>query len=124
LYICIIKQIDIVFPHERLKEVNNILYKHKVGGLSFYDIKGRGRAEHTPVSERTAGGYQTGRTYVPEFGTRTKLEVLVPDSSAKQIIDDLLGSLSTGSVSDGKIFVKDVTDAYDIGSKQSGDVAL
>src|SRR2546428_12612288 len=118
------KQIDIVFPIERLKEVNSILYKPKGGGLSFYDIKGRGRAEQTPVSERTAGGYQTGRTYVPEFVTRTKLEVLVPDSSAKQIIDDLLGSLSTGSVSDGKIFVKDVTEAYDIGSKQSGDTAL
>jgi len=118
------KQIDIVFPHERLNEVNDILYKHKVGGLSFYDIKGRGRVTHKPVAERTAGGYQTGRTYVPEFGTRTKLEVLVPDSLAKQIIDDLLGNLSTGSVSDGKIFVKDVTEAYDIGSKQSGDAAV
>src|SRR2546428_7875303 len=118
------KQIDIVFPHERLNEVNDILYKHKVGGLSFYDIKGRGRVEHKAVPERTVGGYQTGRTYVPEFGTRTKLEVLVSDSLAKQIIDDLLASLSTGSVSDGKIFVKDVTEAYDIGSKQSGDTAL
>ena len=118
------KEIDIVFPHERLKEVNDILYKHNVGGLSFFDIKGRGRVEHKAVAETTHGGYQTGRTYIPEFGTRTKLEVLVPDSLAKQIIDDLLGSLSTGSVADGKIFVKDVTEAYDIGSKESGDAAL
>jgi nitrogen regulatory protein P-II 1 len=118
------KQIDIVFPHERLKEVNDILYKHKVGGLSFYDIKGRGRAEHKPVQHRTSEGYQTGRSYVPEFGTRTKLEVLVPDSLTKQIVDDLIVSLSTGSLSDGKIFVKDVAEAYDIGSKQSGDLAL
>jgi nitrogen regulatory protein P-II 1 len=117
------KQIDIVFPHERLKEVNDILYKHKVGGLSFYDIKGRGRAEHKPV-QHSVQGYQTGRSYVPEFGTRTKLEVLVPDSLTKEIVDDLIVSLSTGSLSDGKIFVKDVTEAYDIGSKQSGDLAL
>jgi nitrogen regulatory protein P-II 1 len=118
------KEMDIVFPHERLKEVNDILYKHKVGGLSFYDIKGRGRVEREAVTERTVGGYQTGRKYVPEFGTRTKLEVLVPDSLAKQIIQDLLATLSTGSASDGKIFVKDVSEAYDIGSKQSGDAAL
>ena len=52
------------------------------------------------------------------------LKYSVPDSLAKQIIDDLLGSLSTGSVSDGKIFVKDVAEAYDIGSKQTGDDAL
>ncbi len=70
------KQIEIVFAHERLNKVNEILYKHKVGGLSFYDIKGRGRVEHKPVQERTAEGYQTGRSYVPEFGIRTKLEVL------------------------------------------------
>lgn len=117
------KQIDIVFAHERLNEVNEILYKHEVGGLSFYDIKGRGRAEHAEVAERVQG-YTTGRTHIPEFGTRTKLEVLVPDSLAKPIIQDLLGSLSTGSPADGKIFVKDVTEAYDIGSKQSGDDAL
>ncbi|HEX7818459.1 MAG TPA: hypothetical protein VF419_03690 [Nitrososphaeraceae archaeon] len=32
--------------------------------------------------------------------------------------------LSTGSVSDGKIFIYDVHDAYDIGSKQQSDLAI
>jgi len=90
----------------------------------FHDIKGRGRAERKPVEERTGGGYKTGRTYVPEFGSRTKIEVLVPDSLAQQIVQDVLTSLSTGSAADGKVFVKDVAEAYDIGTKQSGDVAL
>jgi hypothetical protein len=43
-------------------------------------IAGRGRAERQPVEDRLtaeAGGYTTGRTYVPEFGTRTKIEVIV-----------------------------------------------
>jgi nitrogen regulatory protein P-II 1 len=62
--------------------------------------------------------------YVPEFGSRTKIEVLVKDSLAKEIIDDLLKNISTGSTSDGKIFVYDVAEAYDIGSKESGDSAL
>ena len=35
------KQIEIVVPQERLPEVNAILYKHNVGGMMFYDIKGR-----------------------------------------------------------------------------------
>ena len=68
--------------------------------------------------------YRTGRTYVPEFGTRTKIEVLVPDSLAQQIVQSILTSLSTGSAADGKLFVKDVAEAYDIGTKQSGEVAL
>jgi nitrogen regulatory protein P-II 1 len=113
------KRLDIIIPHERLSEVNDILHKHKVGGITFYDIKGRGRAKQEPL----AVGRGVMR-YVPEFGTRTKIEVLVNDSLAKEIIDDLLKKISTGSTSDGKIFVYDVAEAYDIGSKEHGDSAL
>ncbi len=62
--------------------------------------------------------------YIPEFGSRTKIEVLVPDAVAKSIIDDVLKQVSTGSASDGKIFVYDVAEAYDIGSKQTRDNAI
>jgi nitrogen regulatory protein P-II 1 len=113
------KRLDLIIPHERLTEVNELLYKHKVGGMAFYEIKGRGRAKREPVS--------VGRgvmRYVPEFGFRTKIEVLVPDAKAKAIIDDVLKVISTGSASDGKIFVYDVAEAYDIGSKEKGDAAL
>jgi nitrogen regulatory protein P-II 1 len=113
------KRLDIIIPHERLSEVNDILHKNKVGGITFYDIKGRGRAKQEPV----AVGRGVMR-YVPEFGSRTKIEVLVKDSLAKEIIDDLRKKISTGSTSDGKIFVYDVAEAYDIGSKESGDSAL
>ena len=60
------KQIDIIIPHKRLKEVNNILYKHKVGSLSFYDIKGRGRAERKSVPVRVQG-YATERNIRSEI---------------------------------------------------------
>lgn len=113
------KRLDIIIPHERLEEVNEILHAHKVGGMSFYDIKGRGRAKREPV----AVGRGVMR-YVPEFGFRTKIEVLVANSMAQPIIDDIIGKISTGSASDGKIFVYDVADAYDIGSKEHGDPAL
>jgi nitrogen regulatory protein P-II 1 len=33
-------------------------------------------------------------------------------------------NVSTGSSSDGKIFVYDVAEAYDIGTKKSGDLGL
>ena len=48
----------------------------------------------------------------------------MPDAEAKEIIDDVLKVISTGSASDGKIFVYDVAEAYDIGSKETGDDAL
>jgi nitrogen regulatory protein P-II 1 len=113
------KRIDLLIGHERLHEVNELLRDHKVGGLTSYDIKGRGRAKNEPI----AIGRGVMR-YIPEFGSRTKIEVLVPDSMAKPIIDDVLKLISTGSASDGKIFVYDVAEAYDIGSKQVGDNAI
>jgi nitrogen regulatory protein PII len=36
----------------------------------------------------------------------------------------VLKVISTGSASDGKIFVYDVAEAYDIGSKEKGEEAL
>ena len=113
------KKIELIIPHERLAEVNELLRRHKVGGMTFYDVKGRGRAKKEPVA--------VGRgimRYVPEFGFRTKIEVLVSNSVSKAIVKDVLRVISTGSASDGKIFVYDVAEAYDIGSLQQGDPAL
>ena len=87
--------------------------------MTFYDIKGRGRSKLEPVS--------VGRgimRYVPEFASRIKIEVLVSDSLAKPIIDDILDVIGTGSDYDGKIFFYDVAEAYDIGTKETGDSAL
>jgi nitrogen regulatory protein P-II 1 len=50
--------------------------------------------------------------------------VLVSDSTYKQLIEEIIKTVSTGSAADGKIFVKDISEAYDIGTKQSGDPAL
>ena len=85
----------------------------------FYDVKGRGREKREPVA--------VGRglmRYVPEFGFRTKIEVLVSDAIATKIVKALLKEIGTGSASDGKIFVYDVAKAYDIRSKEVGDDAL
>jgi nitrogen regulatory protein P-II 1 len=117
------KQIDIVVTNERLLDVNTVLYRHKVGGLMSFDIKGRGRAKRKeePV---IVDSYYYGKKNVPEFASRTKIEAMVSDRQVKEIIDDLIKTLSTGSASDGKIFVKDVLEVYDIGLKQVGEIAL
>jgi nitrogen regulatory protein P-II 1 len=117
------KQIDIVVPNERLLDVNAVLYRHKVGGLMSFDIEGRGRAKRKeePV---IVDSYYYGKKYVPEFASRTKIEAMVSDLQVKEIIDDLMKTLSTGTDSYGKIFVKDVLEVYDIGLKQVGEIAL
>lgn len=43
------KRIDLIIPHGRFHEVSELRY-HKVGGLTCYDVKGRGRAKNEPVA--------------------------------------------------------------------------
>jgi nitrogen regulatory protein P-II 1 len=93
--------------------------EHDVGGLTFYDIKGRGRTRQEPV----AVGRGVMR-YVPEFGTSMKVEVLVSNQKVKPIIDDIFAKIGTSAISGGKIFIYEVSEAYDIGSKDLGDEAL
>jgi nitrogen regulatory protein PII len=57
----------------------------------------------------------TGRMITPEYVKRTKVEAVVPDSTVK-IIVDMLNDISS-SEAHGMIFVKDVSDAYEIGTK-------
>jgi nitrogen regulatory protein P-II 1 len=117
------KELSIIIPHERLDAINSILYKHKVGGVYFFQIAGRGRAERQAVEATTVEGYRTGKKYVPEFGTRTMVQVIIPDAAEKILISDIMDTISTGSSGDGKVFVKDITGAYDIGSKEEGEKA-
>jgi nitrogen regulatory protein P-II 1 len=117
------KEIDIFISQERLFEVTDILHKHKVGGITFFEISGSGRTKREPIPEMVRE-YMSGKNIVPEFVKRIKVEAIVPDSSAQQIVDDILNNINPGSDAHGMIFVKDVSNAYEIGTKQSGDAAL
>lgn len=113
------KKLEIIFPHERLIEVNELLHKHKVGGMNFHIIKGRGSSKR----EAIAPGRGVER-YVPEFTLRTKIEVIAIDETANHIINEVLELMSTGSNRSGKIFVYKVAEAYDLKTKKIGDAAL
>ena len=68
--------------------------------------------------------YITGKMVTPEFVKGTKIEVIVPDSSADQIVEYILDNLSPDKEAHGMIFVKDVSGAYEIGTKLKGESVL
>jgi nitrogen regulatory protein PII len=113
------KKLDIYIPEDSLSEVTEILHKHSVGGISLSDIKGRGKIPHEPIPE-TVHHYMTGKKIIPEYLTRLKVEVIVSETMTKPIIDDLFQLKPTR----GKVFVTDVSEAYDLVSKTSGEDAL
>ena len=119
------KEISIFIPTDDLARVTEILKKHNVGGITFYEIIGAGRTKREALPELVRF-YMTGRTITPDYVKRTKVETIVSDSAVNQIVDDISNSLGqhTGNEAHGMIFIKDVSDAYEIGTKQRGESVL
>ena len=109
------RRIDLIISHEHFLEVSELLHEHKVDGMTFYSVKGRGRSRQEEVSSSKG----IART-VPEFVTATRIEVIVENSVVKSIIEDVRTILSKGSFPFGKIFVSDIAEAYTINADETG----
>lgn len=96
------KEIDVFVRSEDRSKVTDILQGYKAG-ITFFDIHGTGNTP-SPTQE-IVHSYTTGRTTIPEFITRTLVMIIVSDSSAKQIADELWNCFGEGSEPYGVLFV-------------------
>lgn len=113
------KKIEAVIRREKFEDVDEALKKIGVGGLTLEEVKGRGRTRViTTVHMRGTW------TQEDEYIRHTKLEIIAKDDQVSKVVDTILGSATTGSSGDGKIFVSNVEQFVDIGSKQGGDRAV
>ena len=119
------KEISILIPTDDLAQVAEILKKHNVGGITFYEIIGAGRTKREALPEMVRS-YMTGRMITPDYVKRIKVETIVSDSVVNTILDDISNSLGQheGNEAHGMIFIKEVYDAYEIGTKQRGEDVL
>jgi nitrogen regulatory protein P-II 1 len=113
------KKIEAIVPHGRLDRTFEGLKRLELGGLTYYESKGRGQAPRPQIH----GGRGT-TTYTPEFNVNASIVLVVKDSLVDNIVNNILTSTSTGLAGEGKIFISDVDDAVDIGSKSRGEAAI
>ena len=113
------KKIEAIVRRESFPEIDSALKQAGISGLTFFDAEGRGRAKgREMVSGRGA------RTYQTEYVERTILEVIVKDTDARKVVDLILGHAKSGAVGDGKVFVSNVEEGYDISSGQTGEQSI
>jgi nitrogen regulatory protein P-II 1 len=113
-----LKKFEIIIPHRKLNDVSQILKGINVGGMSHYEIEGRGKVKAEPV----AIGRGTAQ-YTPEFFPRIKAEVIIKDDQVEGLISKLIEKLG-GDVLGGKVFVTDVQIAVHLSTKQRGESAI
>ena len=101
----------------KLEEVREALTTIGVRGMMVTEIKGFGaQSGHTEIYR--------GAEYAVNFVPKVKLEIVVPDSLADEVVDTILKSAKTDKIGDGKIFVLDVAQAVRVRTGESGDDAL
>jgi nitrogen regulatory protein P-II 1 len=113
------KKIEVVCPLGRLEKVIVGMEKEGIGGLTYIETKGRGQVARPQITSSRGTS-----SFVPAFNANSTIILVVKDSVLDKIVNRLLELTSTGMAGEGKIFVSDVDEAIDIGSKTRGEPAI
>ena len=111
------KLIKCIIQPYKLDDVKEALAGLKIQGMTVSEVRGFGRQKgHTEVYR--------GAEYAVDFVPKVKLEIVVPDTIVKDVLDTVVKTARSGKVGDGKIFVVNVDEAVRIRTGESGDAAL
>jgi nitrogen regulatory protein P-II 1 len=111
------KKVEAIIRHFKLEDVKNALAERGIKGMTITEVRGFGRQKgHTEMYR--------GTEYAVDFVPKVKLEVVVDNDLAKNVIDTILRAAQTGQIGDGKIFVSELQDVIRIRTGETGDEAL
>ena len=111
------KKIEAIIKPFKLDEVKEALHEVGVSGITVTEAKGFGRQKgHTELYR--------GAEYVVDFLPKVKLEVVVPDGQAEQVVEAIAAAATTGRIGDGKIFVSTIDSALRIRTGERDDDAI
>lgn len=111
------KKIEAIIRHFKLEEVKDALTNVGVQGMTVSEVRGFGRQKGHKEHYR-------GAEYAVDFLPKVKMEIVVSDEQAREVIDTILRTARTGQIGDGKIFVTNLEDLIRIRTGESGESAL
>ena len=101
----------------KLDDVKTALESFGVQGLTVSEVQGYGRQRgHTEVYR--------GAEYTVDFVPKVRVEVLVDDADALDVVDVIVKSAQTGRIGDGKVWVTPVDDVVRVRTGERGAEAL
>lgn len=111
------KLIEVITRPHKLDDVKEALTAMGVTGMTVTEVRGFGRQHGHKEIYR-------GAEYTVDFVPKVKIEIVVDDARAKQVVEAALKAAQTGEVGDGKIFVMPVDDAMRIRTGETGGDAI
>ena len=101
----------------KLEDVKTALESFGVQGMTVSEVQGFGRQRgHTEVYR--------GAEYTVAFVPKVRIEVLVDDADAADVIEVIAKSAQTGSIGDGKVWSTPVDEVVRVRTGERGPDAL
>jgi len=101
----------------KLDDVKSALETFGVHGLTVSEVNGYGRQKgHTEVYR--------GAEYTVDFVPKVRLDVVVADDDAADVVDVIVKSAATGQIADGKVWSTPVDELVRVRTGERGPDAL
>ena len=112
-----VEMVVAVIRPDRLTDVKRALAEVGAPSLTMTDVSGRG-------SQPAKKGQWRGEEYVVDLHQKVKIELVVADVPAEDVVTAIEESAHTGEPGDGKIFVLPVESATQIRTGKTGPEAV
>jgi len=111
------KKLEVIIKPFKLDEVKEALHEVGIQGITITEAKGFGRQKgHTELYR--------GAEYVVDFLPKVKIDIILDDDLVDAAVDAILGSATTGRISDGKIFISPIEEVIRIRTGERGSDAI
>ena len=101
------KRIEAIVQSEVSKQVVNAIRGTGIEGVTLIQSLGQGDGERPEI-----GGQQI------EFNSTDIIITVIPNSKVESVVSEIIKVAHTGEKGDGKVFVSEVIESYDITTKE------
>jgi nitrogen regulatory protein P-II 1 len=113
----IVKKLEAIVQPFKLDDVKDALVAIGVDGMTISEVRGHGRQKGHSEMYR-------GQEYNIDFLPKVKVEVVIADARAEEVLTTMTAAARTGKIGDGKVFVYEVAQAIRIRNGDQGDAAI
>ena len=111
------KKVEAIIKPFKLDDVKEALNEIGIQGMTISEVKGYGRQKGHKEIYR-------GAEYVVDFIPKIKIELVVDDTVADQVVQKVREAANTGKIGDGKIFILPVEEAIRVRTGETGPDAV
>jgi nitrogen regulatory protein P-II 1 len=97
----------IIQPHMLTKVIDSLKAMENLPGVTVSEVRGFGHSPSEPAKNKIVEEFI-------EYAKKAKIEIVVPDELAEQVVDVITRNAHTGLPGDGLIFVSPVNEVVKI----------